>query len=80
MILCAAYDTLLIYIGFTLSLTSVMTVSAMIFLRLSCPGVKRPYSTPGYPLAPIVFIGGNLWIVVYTTPYSAGRLSVLQAY
>jgi len=66
MILIAAYDTLLIYIGFTLSLTAVMTVCALFLLRRTCPDLKRPYRTLGYPLTPLLFIAGNLWIIGYT--------------
>ncbi|WP_321366655.1 amino acid permease [uncultured Desulfuromusa sp.] len=66
MILCAAYDTLLIYIGFTLSLTAVMTVMALFFLRWKKPELVRPYRTLGYPLTPLIFISGNLWIIAYT--------------
>jgi APA family basic amino acid/polyamine antiporter len=66
MILCAAYDTLLIYIGFTLSLTAVITVAALFHFRRNRPDLARPYRTLGYPLTPLVFIGGNLWVVGYT--------------
>lgn len=66
MILVAAYDTLLIYIGFTLSLTAVMTVCALFLLRRTCPDLKRPYRTLGYPLTPLFFIVGNMWVIGYT--------------
>ena len=66
MILCAAYDTLLIYIGFTLSLTAVATVVGLFHLRRMAPSMARPYRTVGYPLTPLFFIAGNLWIVGHT--------------
>ncbi len=66
MILCAAYDTLLIYIGFTLSLTAMATVAGLFWLRLTAPEMERPYRTFGYPLTPAFFILGNLWIVCHT--------------
>jgi APA family basic amino acid/polyamine antiporter len=66
MILCAAYDTLLIYIGFTLSMTAVVTVMGLFRLRRMVPAIKRPYRTFGYPLTPVLFIAGNLWIVCHT--------------
>ena len=66
MILCAAYDTLLIYIGFTLSLTASLTVAGLFRLRRRYPELHRPYRTIGYPLTPLLFIAGNLWIVTYT--------------
>ncbi|SDD72727.1 APC family permease [Desulfuromonas thiophila] len=66
MILCAAYDSLLIYIGFTLSITAMLTVLGLMWLRHRCPGLERPYRTFAYPFTPLFFIGGNLWIVFYT--------------
>ncbi|BBO90574.1 amino acid permease [Desulfosarcina ovata subsp. ovata] len=66
MILCAAYDALLIYIGFTLSLTAVATVAGLFWLRHTAPEMARPYRAFGYPLTPALFIVGNLWIVCHT--------------
>ena len=66
MILCTAYDTLLIYIGFTLSLTAMATVAGLFWLRRTAPEMVRPYRTFGYPLTPAFFIAGNLWIVGHT--------------
>lgn len=66
MVLCAAYDALLIYIGFTLSLTAMMTVAGLFRLRRLHPEMERPYRTFGYPLTPLLFICGNSWIVLHT--------------
>jgi APA family basic amino acid/polyamine antiporter len=66
MILNAAFDTLLIYIGFTLSLTAVLTVAGLIKLRITQPDMPRPYRALGYPITPLLFIAGNLWIVVHS--------------
>jgi APA family basic amino acid/polyamine antiporter len=66
MILIAAYDALLIYIGFTLSLTAMLTVLGLMRLRRQRPDLPRPYRVIGYPITPWIFIAGNLWITVYT--------------
>jgi APA family basic amino acid/polyamine antiporter len=66
MILIAAYDALLIYIGFTLSLTAMLTVLGLMRLRRQRPDLPRPYRVIGYPVTPWIFIAGNLWITVYT--------------
>lgn len=63
MILSAAYDWLLLYIGFTLSLSAMFTVAGLIRLRLREPLPPGVYSTLAYPIPPLVFILGNLWIV-----------------
>ncbi|MFC1591154.1 amino acid permease [Thermodesulfobacteriota bacterium] len=66
MVLTASFEKLLIYIGFTLALCSVLTVAGMILLRIRLPRAARPYKTIGYPLIPLFFIAGNLWIVFFS--------------
>ncbi|SNR90982.1 amino acid/polyamine/organocation transporter, APC superfamily [Humidesulfovibrio mexicanus] len=66
MILSASFDGLLVYIGFTLSLSSMLTVAGLLRLRFTEPGLPRPYRTLGYPITPLVFICGNLWIVAHS--------------
>lgn len=65
MVLTATFDQLLVYIGFTLSLSALMTVAGLIILRRKQPQVQGPYRTLGYPLTPLVFILGNAWIIYY---------------
>jgi APA family basic amino acid/polyamine antiporter len=67
MILSATFESLLIYIGFTLSLASILTVCGLIKLRITDPGEPRPYRTLGYPLTPLLFLAGNVWIVILGT-------------
>jgi APA family basic amino acid/polyamine antiporter len=62
----ASFDKLLIYIGFTLSLFAVLTVCGLIILRTRNHRRHSAYKTWGYPLTPIVFILGNLWIIFYS--------------
>jgi APA family basic amino acid/polyamine antiporter len=66
MVLTASFERLLLYIGFTLSLFSMLAVVGMIKLRLTDPGRVPSYRTPGYPVTPLVFIAGNLWIIGYS--------------
>jgi len=63
MILTAAYDWLLLYIGFTLSLSAMLTVAGLIRLRFRDPLPSGVYATFAYPIPPLIFILGNLWIV-----------------
>ena len=65
MVLSATFDQLLIYIGFTLSLSALLTVVGMILLRRRYPLPADSYRTFGYPLTPAVFILGNAWIIVF---------------
>lgn len=66
MIITAAYDKLLIYIGFTLSLFSMLAVAGLMYLRWKIPDAKITYRTWGYPITPLAFIIGNLWIVYFS--------------
>ncbi len=65
MVLTATFDKLLLYIGFTLSLFSLLTVVGVMIFRYRRPEVVRPYRTLGYPIPPLLFIGGNLWIIIF---------------
>lgn len=66
MIATTAYDKLLIYIGFTLSLFAMLTVAGLMRLRFQDKSPSAPYNTWGYPLTPLVFILGNLWIIYFS--------------
>ena len=66
MIVSASYDKLLIYIGFTLSLFALLTVIGLMRVRLKDPGKGPAYRTWGYPLTPLIFILGNLWIIYFS--------------
>ncbi|RLB22501.1 MAG: amino acid permease, partial [Deltaproteobacteria bacterium] len=66
MVVTASFDKLLLYIGFTLSLFAMMTVVGMMMLRNREPDLVRNYKTFGYPVTPLLFILGNLWIIYFS--------------
>jgi APA family basic amino acid/polyamine antiporter len=66
MIVSASYERLLIYIGFTLSLFAMLTVIGLVRLRRNRTGDMPAYHTWGYPLSPLLFILGNLWIIYFS--------------
>ncbi|BBO71592.1 amino acid permease [Desulfosarcina alkanivorans] len=66
MIISASYDKLLVYIGFTLSLFAMLTVVGLIRVRRAGTDEAPAYRTWGYPLTPLFFILGNLWIIVFS--------------
>jgi APA family basic amino acid/polyamine antiporter len=66
MVVTASFDKLLIYIGFTLSLSAMLTVVGMIRLRMNQAALTRDYKTFGYPVTPLLFILGNLWIICFS--------------
>jgi APA family basic amino acid/polyamine antiporter len=65
MVITSSFDKLLLYIGFTLSLCAMLTVVGMMLLRIKKPDLKRRYKTFGYPVTPLLFILGNLWIIYF---------------
>jgi APA family basic amino acid/polyamine antiporter len=65
-ILTLSFEKLLIYIGFTLALFAMLTVLGLMILRLKHKGLASPYKTFGYPVTPIIFILGNLWIAYFS--------------
>jgi APA family basic amino acid/polyamine antiporter len=66
MVLTATFDQLLIYIGFTLSLSALVAVVGLIIMRRRLGPVPGRYRTPGYPWTPLLFIAGNAWIITYS--------------
>lgn len=66
MVLSASFEALLIYIGFTLSLCTMLTVIGMMRLRRKAPKEEKIYRTPGYPVTPLLFILGNAWIIFFS--------------
>jgi len=66
MVITSSFDKLLLYIGFTLSVFTTLTVFGLIILRIKRPDVARPYKTFGYPITPILFILMNLWIIIFS--------------
>ena len=72
MALTASFSTLLIYIGFTLAATTMLAVVGMMVLRRKRPRTSRPYRTFGYPVTPLFFILGNLWIITFAVSSKPG--------
>ena len=80
MILSASYNKLLIYIGFTLSLFAMLTVIGLMLFRIR-QSSSNDYQTFGYPLTPLLFILGNMWIIYFSvrsrpTPALAGLITI----
>ena len=65
LIVTSTFEAILTYLGFTLTLSSLLTVLGVFVLRVKQPETPRPYKTWGYPVTPLVFVGISLWIVVF---------------
>ncbi len=63
MVATASFDTLLGYIGFTLSVSAGLTVLGVVVLRVREPQLARPYRAWGYPATPLAFVALSIWMV-----------------
>ncbi len=66
MVLSASFETLLIYIGFTLSLCAMLTVIGLMRIRQKAGHAAIVYKTFAYPFPPLIFILGNGWIILFS--------------
>jgi APA family basic amino acid/polyamine antiporter len=66
MIFSSAFDTLLKYIGFTISIFAGLAVFGVIVMRIKAPDIPRTYKTFGYPITPIIFVLLSLWMIIYS--------------
>ena len=54
-----SFDLLLTYSSVGLALFSMLTVSTVYALRWRRPDLPRPFSTPGYPVTPAIFLAAH---------------------
>jgi APA family basic amino acid/polyamine antiporter len=65
-VLTASFENLLVFIGFTLSLFSLLAVAGLMVLKRRNPSPDLLYKTWGYPFTAVLFILGNLWIILFS--------------
>lgn len=64
--LTGSYEQLFTYVMFASILFSVIAGLALFRLRRTHPHVHRPYRAWGYPLVPLLFVGGSMAFVINT--------------
>ena len=62
-----AFEPLVVYTGFAITVFSAMAVAALIVMRIRHPEAPRPFKVPGYPLIPAAYIAVSIWIVAVAT-------------
>lgn len=70
-ILTSSFESVLLFAGFTLALSSFVTVAGVFVLRWRQPDLERPYRTFLYPLPPLIYLalmGWTLWFVLVNRP------------
>jgi len=66
LVLSGSFEQLLTYVVFMSWLWFALAALAIFAYRRRAPGAVRPFSTPGYPVTPLLFIAAALVIVVNT--------------
>jgi len=68
LILTGTFESLVYYVGFTLSLFSALSVLALFKFRKHSGWKKLPWVSFGYPLLPTLYVAANLWIFLNFAP------------
>lgn len=67
LLVAGSFDQLLTFTMFAIVAFSILTVGAVVVLRVRMPDATRPFCVPGYPLVPALFVivsGWLLWSVL----------------
>ena len=64
--LSGSYDTLTDYAIFALTLFYIMVAASIFLFRRRQPDAERPYRTWGYPVVPILFLIGSIFLILMT--------------
>jgi APA family basic amino acid/polyamine antiporter len=67
LVMLSDFKEIIQYISVSLSWFTLFTVIGLFILRRRTPKAEREFSTPLYPLTPLVFIVCTLWMIYYMT-------------
>jgi basic amino acid/polyamine antiporter, APA family len=65
LLLTQSFEAVLDFIQFSLTFCSFFTVLGVIKMRITHPGLARPYRAWGYPVTPIIFLSVTLFMMYY---------------
>lgn len=65
LLITSTFEAVITYLGFTLTLSSFLTVLGVFIHRFRYPSVDRPYKTWGYPVTPLIFLAISLWMLTF---------------
>ena len=71
----ASFESILVFAGFSLGLSTLITVAGVFVLRWRRPSLARPYRITGYPLPPLAYLaitGWTLFYILAERPQEAG--------
>jgi APA family basic amino acid/polyamine antiporter len=61
----ATFDPILVYVGFTLTVSAGATVVAAFVLRVREPNADRPHRAMGWPLSGLLFIASAIFMTAF---------------
>ncbi len=61
-----AFEKVVLYTGFAVTIFSGLAVASVIVLRIRRPAMPRPFRIPGHPWLPAAYVLILTWIAVYT--------------
>ena len=64
-VLTSSFESILVFAGFTLALSSFATVLGIYVLRWRQPELTRPYRTVGYPITPLIYLAITAWTLAF---------------
>jgi APA family basic amino acid/polyamine antiporter len=65
LLLTQSFEAVLDFIQFSLTFCSFFAVLGVIKMRITHPGLARPYRAWGYPLTPLIFLTMTLFVMYY---------------
>jgi APA family basic amino acid/polyamine antiporter len=71
----AAFDPILVYVGFTLAVNAAATVLAAFVLRRREPGAERPHRALGWPVSGLLFLALSAFMIALSIrerPFESG--------
>ncbi|RPJ82362.1 MAG: amino acid permease [Acidobacteria bacterium] len=66
LILTSAFESVLVYVGFTLSVLTTLTVIGLLRIRHVAGKNREGYNTWFYPVTPLIFLALSLWMLLYS--------------
>ncbi len=64
-IFTSTFENVITYIGFILTISSLLTVLGVFVMRFKKPQMPRPYKTWGFPITPLFFSIVMIWMLYY---------------
>ena len=64
-VLTSAFESILVFAGFALGVSTWLTVLGVFVLRLREPNLPRAFRTWGYPLTPLIYLAITSWALLH---------------